>query len=557
MKNNKFCLNAAQAILVISILIFFAVYSINHYLAAGRDDTFIMLWAGQTLGHDFWFVNFNYETQEISSSIFGALIAALTKGMTVQHALLVIKLFGLIASLATLVLLWSQREAFFSGIYHKRLLALGTIVAIATSPSFQYWTLGGLETPYYALFLSAFCLLLTRSLSCNEDASGRIDWWLAVGGILLILTRAEGFWPIIMAGVFCIVIRRSIAVRNSTIKALFVSIVFLVVLMILRIKFTGALWPNPVYAKVGDYVSAVPAGARYIMDYYKTSLWGMIQGIAFLYGISAMFRFGLCALRRFPPGEFLILEAVIGATVLCQQVFIVLTGGNWMEYFRFEVAVIPLQNVLVFRMISAMSRNLPQIVVRKGILVSVFVLLSFTQIGRAGNLYAGNCAKPLGKEVWAAGIDGISQHLILGNCAHSRDWNAIKPFIDKKLPELLSESGGHLTVASYQAGFFPYFLRQKYSSNEIWFIDTMGLNDIAIARLPGRKSNTGHFDGTRIDLALAGKSGALSEFLEKQPPNMVYLLSADNDVRENFSALGYRVVWDEPGAVVFFRATSR
>lgn len=514
-----------------------------------------MLWEGQTLGVAPWFINFNYQVQEISSSVLGVLVAALTKGMTVEHALLLVKLVGLTASITTLLVLWLQREILFVGIPNTVLLSLAVIVSTATSPCFQYWTFGGLETPYYTLLLVVFCLILVRSLSCNERKT-KVDLGLLMVGIFLFMARTEGFWPILLAGVFCIVMVRCISIRKSTVRAIVIAIAFFTVFTLFRIAFTGVPWPNPVYAKVGDLTKAIPIGFRYLLDYYKSSPWGLIQGLALFYGLGSLFRLGICIFKRVPPSKSLILEAVISATLFCHQTFIILTGGNWMEYFRFEVVIIPLQNILVFRMVGKTVKHVikadRQMILRQEIFLSI-MLLSFLQIGRAGNLYAGNNAKPLQEKVWVKGIDCICRYLILGNGAYSRDWIELKPFLDNKLPELLRESGGHIIAASPQAGFFPYFLRQKYSPAKVWFIDSMGLTDLSVASLPGSKSNVGNFDGNRIDLALEGKSGALSKYLEKHPPNLVYLLSADEVIRNNFSALGYRIVWDEHNAVVFFR----
>lgn len=221
MISNQLFLNKKkklQSIVVGFALCFFTIYSVSHFLAAGRDDTFIMLWEGQTLGYAPWFVNFNYQVQEISSSVLGVLVAALTKGMTVPHALLLIKLLGLTSSLITLTLLWFRRTVLYAEIPSMWLLAFGALVSTAVSPCFQYWTLGGLETPYHALLLLAFCLILVNSLS--DNIGGKVDWRLAGIEILLFLTRTEGFWPILMAGVICILLKRCISVHISTVRAL-------------------------------------------------------------------------------------------------------------------------------------------------------------------------------------------------------------------------------------------------------------------------------------------------------------------------------------------------
>lgn len=253
-------------------------------------------------------------------------------------------------------------------------------------------------------------------------------------------------------------------------------------------------------------------------------------------------------------------EGLIGATVLCHQLFVVLSGGNWMEYYRFMAAIVPLLNILALGMIAALVDRLGTLkwgaTPARSLLV-VVALVSLSQIGRAGDAYAGNCARPMDIAAMRDGIEPVSEQLIRNNCAHARDWSGIKPFIDEELPRLLEESGGRLTVVSSQAGFFPYFIRQRFTAREIWFIDSVGLNELEVARLPGRKTSVGHIDGTRIDLALRGEAGPLSDYLKQRSPDLVYLLGADAVVRANFASLGYRIVWDTPGAIVFHRNDSK
>lgn len=531
-------------------------YSFLHFLAAGRDDTFIMLWAGQTLGHAPWFMNFNYATQEIASSTIGVLIAALTKGQSIGHALLLVKLFGLLSACATLYLIWWKRVEIFSGSQRSRWLALATIISTVASPVFMYWSLGGLETPQHALLLLVYCLVLIKSLTASKQL-GQVDWWLWGTGFLLVLVRTEAFWPIFFAGLLLVLINRSSSVPIQTVRAVFLTVVLFILLLVLRYVFTGAWWPNPVYAKVGDYSAAIPAGLEYVSNYFLTSPWTWVQGFAVVYGVSRLLTLCLCLMKRQAlANQRLLLEAVLGGTVLFQLIFVVLTGGNWMEYFRFMAAIVPLMNILVFMMLAHFVPNQDSVLLLIGAFV-LLVILALTQIGRAGEYYAGDCSKPISASVALSGLEGLSRAVIQNNCAHSRDLKSIKPFIDEKIPELLRNNNGRLTVASYQAGFFPYHLRKKYNQQEIFFIDSAGLTELEIARLPGGTSSGGIRFRDRIDLALLGEVGALSQYFLSHHVNLVYLLSASPEVRKNMEKLGYETVWDVAGAVVFYHPSNR
>lgn len=533
-------------------------YSIVQFLAAGRDDTFIMLWAGQTLGTGPWFVNYNYIPQEIASSIIGVLIAELTKGQSIGYALLIVKLFGLLSACAALCLIWWRRIDIFAGSEHASWLAMAAVIATAASPVFMYWSLGGLETPHHALLLLAYCFVLLRSITANGQ-SGLVDWWLLGIGFLLVLVRTEAFWPIFFSGSLLILIHRLLCagycpVPIQTIRAVSLTALLFGLLLGLRYLFTGAWWPNPVYAKVGDYAVAIPAGFKYLSDYFLSSPWAWVQGLAVVYGALRLLKLCLCSIKRQPLGSRqVLLEALVGGMVLFHLIFVILTGGNWMEYFRFVAAIVPLMNLLVFLMLANYLRIHNSSMALIGFLVFL-VILSLAQIGRAGELYAGNCSKPVDVRNLLSGVDYLSEVVIRNNCAHSRDWRGIKPFIDDRIPELLQRNNGHLTVVSYQAGFFPYHLREKFSRNEIYFIDSAGLTELEIARLPVGTSSGGVRFRDRIDLILSGEAGALSQFFSTRPVNLIYLLSAGPEVRRNFAKLGYETVWDVDGAVVFYRS---
>lgn len=527
-------------------------YSAMHFLAAGRDDTFIMLWAGQTLGQGSWFLNFNYATQEIASSIIGVLIAALSKGQSIGYALLIIKVFGLLSAIATLYLIWCKRDDIYSGVDGANWFAMAAVIATAASPVFMYWSFGGLETPHHALLILSFCILFVKSITKQQADS--IDWLLLVTGVLLVLVRTEAFWLLFLAGFLVVFINRCSVVSSATFRALFVASVIFVLLLGVRYLFTGAIWPNPVYAKVGDFNTAIPAGLKYIFEYFASSPWAWAQGLAIVYGVFSLFKLCFLILKRQALGDRrLLIEAVIGGVVACHLMFVILSGGNWMEYFRFMAAIVPLMNILVFFMLAYVAQKFWQsrFVIGATVLIG---LLSLTQIGRASDKYAANCSKPIGMSIALSGLEGLSKAVIQNNCAHSRDSRAIKPFIDEQLPKYLRKNNGHLTVASYQAGFFPYHLRLNYTVPEILFIDSAGLNELEVARLPGGKSSGGILFRDRIDIALLGEAGPLSQYFSTHPVNLVYLLDASPEVRSNFAKLGFERVWDVDGAVVFYRS---
>lgn len=534
---------------IIFITTLFFAYSFTIFLSAGRDDTFIMLWAGQTFSIARGFVNYNLIPEEIASSELATWLVAFTSGWEPGHALLYTKILGLLAASLTLVVLWIHREKLNSSKASSALCYL-PIVATLASQSFQYWSLGGLETPYQTFLLTIFAFSLSSCLQEGRHCGTGSGIKLVAVLSLLMLTRTEAFWPWLLTLSFILMNANAIA-RSKPAYAISVvpGVVFGLILS-MRHYYTGRPWPNPVYAKVGVDIDTLKTGLDYIGNYLSASPWCMIQAAGFLFGFFACVSFVSSSLikRQGKPD----ISAVLGSIVTCQIAFVILTGGNWMEYSRFIVPIIPTLNVLVLLAILKLGNHLrrsPQFVTTTSVLLSITCL---TQIATWKNIDIKNCASPLSLHQLSS-LELLSRHTIAGNCAHGRDLANLKPFIDQELPLIRQAHPSPLIVASYQAGFFPYFIRQRFTPEEVLFIDTVGLTDGVTAQLPGKRTARGLTAGGRIDLALRGESGALSEYLQTRPPALVYVLDADTDMRRNFAGLGYRIVLDKPGAVVFHK----
>ncbi|RAI42617.1 hypothetical protein [Rhodoplanes roseus] len=532
---------------MILVTIGFVVFSIVPFLAAGRDDTFIMLWAGQTFTFTKWFVNYNFEPQEIASSHLAAWIAAPTRWLTPEQALLATKLIGLLASCATLWVIWRSRVRFFGTIAPDP-LAIAAVVATAACPSFRYWTLGGLETPYHALFLTLFGIALARVIEEAAILARPSIGFLALWSAILVLTRTEGFWPI---GVtfFVLALNRPIAGRLRLILiGCGVPFVVLLVTIGLRWWFTGLPWPNPVYAKVAANPEALRRGVSYLADYYSSSPWGYVQLVALACSAVATGKMLVDGIRGRKGANGWTMLGIIGAIAAGQSGFVILSGGNWMEYFRFEVAVIPLLNIAVFLILARLVARLNGRAFTRWVTASVVALtvLAATQVRATSPR---DCATPV-PVTTLFDLHALLDHMLSGNCAHDRDMRDTAPLIAGPLADIVHSTPGPVTVASGQAGFFPYFLRRSFGPDQVIFIDLAGIAEQAIAVLPASRSNYGvSFD---LVAAIEGKvNGPFASYFAERPPSVVYRLRMDERNRAGLARLGYELIWDRPGAVVF------
>lgn len=534
------------------IIIAFSAMTFINFLAAGRDDTFIMLWAGQTFSLSDGFVNYNLEPQEVASSELAAWIAAVTRGWPPAFALLYTKSMGLLAGISTLWLTWKSGSLLCRGREHT-LAAYLPLLGTAASQSFQYWTVGGLETPYYTGLLLAFALLLAEGLKSKWTIKQGTRWTFIAVLVLLMITRTEGFWPwMLTVGLICLQ-SRTLSKLYSSLSLLVIPGIALACLFLFRYSFTHQLWPNPVYAKVGISLDTLTSGLAYVRDYFTASPWCLVQALGLLYGAYELIRF--LARKGDNKEHGTCISGAFGAVALCHLAFVILNGGNWMEYSRFVTPAIPILNILVMLALIAAkrpSRVAERVPKYKEVTCLLTLAGSLTQQSLWINHDIKNCSSPLPLGDLFS-LTHIAEHTLKGNCAHGRDLAQLKPFIDDDLPMIVEASPKPLIVASYQAGFFPYFLRRKFTPDEVRFIDTVGLTDVVVAKMPGTKTTRGLLAGGRVDLALRGEAGALSDYLRGSPPTVIYLLGADQEMRDNLTKLGYFIRWEQPGAIVFHK----
>jgi hypothetical protein len=252
--------------------------------------------------------------------------------------------------------------------------------------------------------------------------------------------------------------------------------------------------------------------------------------------------------------------------ILFNHLFVIGTGGDWMEFYRFIVPIIPFLVILTtcfsFRMINAVLKKLdgsnsvvkafPNVAI--GVLFLFMIATNSSQRDNYGTQDFHNCSEKINRSIIRSLVMDHSQldaKLILLNCAGKRDWEGAMPFILDELPKLYESLGQNITVATYQMGFFPYYVKKINPTMNIEFIDTFGLADNNVALLQGPRKRYGLSDGNRIVDILAGRSGRLSEYILSRHPNMIYVLNATSTRKMAMTDLGWTTSWDRPGAVIF------
>lgn len=179
--------------------VFFICFSFYHFLEVGPDDVFIFLWTGENLHKSYWFVNYNFQTQEMVSSILVPLIIKLISIFISEEVFfLSYKILGLLSASMVFWILWAGRNYLF-GTIKSELMAFFAISATIFSPIFQYWSLGGMETSYQSVLYTFLPIAIVLYL----ENSKFLNWLaLVLTDMLIILVRAEGFLFVFIAAIF-------------------------------------------------------------------------------------------------------------------------------------------------------------------------------------------------------------------------------------------------------------------------------------------------------------------------------------------------------------------
>ena len=85
----------------------------------------------------------------------------------------------------------------------------------------------------------------------------------------------------------------------------------------------------------------------------------------------------------------------------------------------------------------------------------------------------------------------------------------------------------------------------------------VGLATLDVARLDVPKNCIGVVWGTDMQRVFSGQAGALSNYVAKINPDMIYVFGGDVEMRHYFASIGFQVVYEHPNALVLYRASDQ
>jgi hypothetical protein len=248
-------------------------------------------------------------------------------------------------------------------------IAIAAVLLLLPLQAFTYWAVASFETMLFTALLTAATTCLMR-----ERATGDGNW-SAVLFVALALTRPEGALLAVVAnGAFAIVdlgfpprLTAAVVLRRYGVKLLLFSLCF-GAYTAWRWSYYGRLLPNTFYAKVTGDAAQLATGARQLGEW---ALEYPLPALTLLLPLGLLSRAGRGAAGRAPV---MVAVYLITATY---SAYVVLVGGDFMPFFRFNVPVLPLQCLLL----AWMLRSLPRLICRFALPAAILVNLVASHLG--------------------------------------------------------------------------------------------------------------------------------------------------------------------------------
>lgn len=253
---------------------------------------------------------------------------------------------GIAAGAGSLFFLWQLSRRVTRAPVLAAVPAIAVLLTVSNS-SGAYWTVSGMETPLFTLFLVAGAWVYLRELQSQK----RFLLTPCVF-VLLSLTRPEGVLLYALTGLHyatvTFIVRRSTLhaerERLATFVGLFAAPIAL--FMAWRLSYYGYLFPNTYYAKAGFSAEYLRAGWDYAVFFARTyMLDGALIGAALA-----------VVLWKRRSAEILYLIVLTGG--YCA--YVVSVGGDVLHAFRFFVPVLPFLYLIVQEALAEVARLFPK-----------------------------------------------------------------------------------------------------------------------------------------------------------------------------------------------------
>ena len=420
------------------------------------DDAYIAMRYSRHLAQGHGLVYNIGERVEGYTSLLWVLILAASQALgfglvTASHVI------GIVLSVLTLVLVYLMAARALPA--DATVGRLFPVLFLATNWIYAGWATGGLETALFA-FLT---VLAVSALQSRVSAGRAAPDWLPLIGLLLVLTRPEGLLMAAVIGLVSLVsdVRAGRRPLLTVTRWVLVFALPLVILEMWRFRYYGDWLPNTFYVKVNK-VEYVERGWPFFMSFVRDSLfyvWGPVA-------LAALF----------------FRDLISACVIVYSGVYIAYTiwvGGDWMGY-RFYHHLLPLLSFPLAQVVARGVHELkarrltgtgqaPALPVRSALLIACTVAMAIV----------------VGATTYKTYSEGRRTHLTMGELDNYEAMDTPEAWaievgwgIDAVL------RAGEAAAATF-AGF-----TAVYTDHTV--IDSLGLSDKYVARLPAVRGGPGH-----------------------------------------------------------------
>jgi hypothetical protein len=508
-------------------LLFFA--GIILYTSAGRDDVFKSLWPAWTFSEFGQIVNYNGEALEQSSSLLQVLILGSMHRMAGGDIVLLGALLAVLCGMAAVM--FSQLLAQDLGLSLRQIRFTPWLVA--GSSFFTYWSWGGLDASLAALCMVLWAVALVRYLKMKRLPG------LLLTTMAFLLVRPENLFVGALAlgllGVYSWKTECQDWPWKRVRNAFLVILVMGGLLMLVRWQVWGTALPHTVLAKGGGWnFGKVYRG----MNYWA---WEMIRHPEFLLLNLACGAGLLLASRRKSLNNLLLVVSLAFAS----GVFVVVSGGDWMENGRFFVPMIPLMVILV---LGTWDRKTMGVKSRWWNAIPLILLVA-SGLGLVHTARSFSTGQPLGPETGRVAGGAGFNFIETSNRVHARDLILTRTLIDL-VDDLWQEKQAPVTIMSQQAGLVMFHTTKRHYGR-VRFIDLVGLCTRDFTHCPVTKDRGGTYGGLNMDYYyLFSDYERLHAECGFEWPDIIYDIDGESKKKQVFLAQnGYKVVFEDSGEV--------
>jgi len=312
------------------LLFYFSLFTFlrsNYLFTTILDDAYIFFRYAENIANGYGFVwNIGEAPVEGYTSFLYLIILVAAKFVSIDLELFAI-LLGIVSS--TLTLFFSY--LIYDHLHSKKLIHpsanLITVLILALSPSYIYWSGAGMDTAFYSMFL-----MLTIYFFLKLSNSPREVFIKGVLFGLLCIIRFEAVLFFIAALFYLMkddISLKRVRVNNTLILFSLAFILIFGTYFIWRWSFFGYFFPNTYYAKTGGGLQQIAGGFLYIINALR-----LFYGFGWIPIFIIMFFIE----KRMITEKAVFLFSIAAISILTT----ILIGGDHFHLGRFVLPVLPL-----------------------------------------------------------------------------------------------------------------------------------------------------------------------------------------------------------------------